>query len=130
LELARFADEHAAELNWDLSPDGLRVVIYSDLSSHFSIMALADPSRPSLHSVSNIHLRAMTWASNGGGFFCANSTQLGAQLVYLDLQEKIRVLWEVPGDNVFLASRVSPDGRHLAIQTSAVNSNMWMIEDF
>jgi len=130
LELARFADEHAADLNWDLSPDGLRVVIYSDLSSHFFIMALAGPSRPSLHRVSNIHLRAMTWAPNGSGFFCANSTQLGAQLVYLDLQEKIRVLWEVPGKNVFLASRVSPDGRHLAIQTSAVNSNMWMIEDF
>lgn len=130
LELARFADEFAAELNWDLSPDGLRVVIYSDLSSHFSTMELTGQSRPIVHSTSNLHLRAITWAPHGRGFLCTNGNQLNAQLVYLDPQQNLHFLWEVPGDNVFLTSRVAPDGRHLAIQTSAVNSNVWMIEDF
>jgi DNA-binding winged helix-turn-helix (wHTH) protein/Tol biopolymer transport system component len=130
IELARFADEHAAELNWDLSPDGLSVVIYSDLSSHFYTMALTGQSRPSVHSKSNLHFRAITWAPNGRGFLCSNGNQLNAQLVYLDPQENAHVLWEVPGNNVFLTTRVAPDGRHLAIQSSASNSNVWMIEDF
>jgi DNA-binding winged helix-turn-helix (wHTH) protein/Tol biopolymer transport system component len=129
-ELARFADQHAAKLNWDLSPDGLRVVIYSDLSNHFSTMELTGESQPRVHITSDLHLRAITWAPNGRGFLCTNRNQINAQLLYLDAQGLTHVLWEVPGNNVFLTSSVAPDGRHLAIQTSAINSNVWMIEGF
>jgi DNA-binding winged helix-turn-helix (wHTH) protein/Tol biopolymer transport system component len=129
-ELARFAHQHAAELNWDLSPDGLRVVIYSDLSNHFSTMELTGESQPRVHITTDLHLRAITWAPNGRGFLCTNGNQINAQLLYLDPQGLTHVLLEVPGNNVFLTSRVAPDGRHLAIQTSAINSNVWMIEGF
>jgi Tol biopolymer transport system component len=50
--------------------------------------------------------------------------------MYIDLHGKTHVLWKLNGNNVFLSGKASPDGRHLAIQTSAGDSNMWMIENF
>jgi Tol biopolymer transport system component len=72
----------------------------------------------------------MTWSANGSGFFASNATQLGAQLMYVNLHGRTHVLWQANGNNVFLLGRPSPDGRRLAIQTSAGSSNMWMIENF
>jgi hypothetical protein len=79
---------------------------------------------------SEIHLRNVTWTADGRGLFAAKAQQLGAQLLYLDMQGHTRVLWELPGNNVFLMGKAPPDGHHLAIQTRAGTPNMWMMEDF
>ncbi len=127
--LARFVDEHASDYTWDLSPDGTEVVLYSDFASEHSMLSLKNSQIRNVKVSPEIHLRNMTWAADGRGLFAANAQQLGAQLLYLDMQGHSRVLWELPGKDVFLLSRASPDGRHLAIQTSAGTSNMWMVED-
>jgi len=130
-ELKRFANDHAAELEWDLSPDGTSVVAFRDTDSQFHIIPLHLTGRERILQTQNgINLKNLLWAADGKGFFASAPTQRGAEFVYVNLQGKSKHLWELSGYNVFIAGRASPNGRHLAIQGSAGNSNVWIMENF
>jgi len=129
-ELSRFSDERADQFGWDLAPDGTQVVLYQEFEARFKVLNFKEQSTKNVDAAKGVHLRTMTWAADGKGFFASNAKQLGAQLMHIDLHGKTHVLWELKGNNVFLLGKPSPDGRHLAIQTSAGSSNMWMIENF
>lgn len=130
-ELARFNDEHANEFGLDLSFDGSRIVLFRPFDNRLRLLSLrGDSALTELRIKGNVHVRTISWAPNGKGWFASNQTQEGADLLYVDQRGNTRRLWHVDGYNVFLWGRPSPDGRHLAIQGSAGNSNMWMIEDF
>ena len=130
-ELKRFANDHADELGWDLSPDGTKVVAFRDTDSQFHIIPLHLTGRDRILQTQNgINLKNLLWAADGKGFFASAPTQRGAEFVYVNLQGRSKHLWELSGYNMFIAGRASPNGRHLAIQGSAGNSNVWMIENF
>jgi eukaryotic-like serine/threonine-protein kinase len=130
-ELARFSYEHADQVEWDLSPDGKHIVLFTGFTSRFTVLSLGNrQSARTIDINGDVHLRTMAWSSNGRGFFASDANQMGAQLIYIDLQGSSRVLWELKGSNVFLLAKPSPDGHYVAIQTSAMNSNMWMLENF
>jgi Tol biopolymer transport system component len=69
------------------------------------------------------------WAADGKGLYVPDETTRGRVICYVDLHGHTRVLWANPGGWGTWA-RPSPDGRHLAIQTSNPTSNMWMMENF
>ena len=86
-------------------------------------------------------LYSLDWSSDGQGLFVSALVNGGSSLLHLDLQGNAQTLWyskggiREPGDLFFsgtLAPRAvpSPDGRHLAIQSQSVSSNVWMIEKF
>ncbi|PYU08902.1 MAG: hypothetical protein DMG34_00710 [Acidobacteria bacterium] len=123
-------NECVNECAWDLSLDGTQIVLYSQFASWFAILSLQDKRTRRIDAKGDIHLRTMTWSALRTWLLCRDATEMGAQLLYLDLRGKTHVLEECSGNNVFLLGRPSPDGRHIAIQTSAKSSNMWMIENF
>jgi Tol biopolymer transport system component len=129
-ELTRFSDEHAEEYEMQLAPDGTLVVLHVPFTKEFMLFSLEQGNTRKLVVKGNMHLRNVTWAPDDRALFAANSLATGAELVRVDLQGNARVLWTVNGSNVFLVGKASPDGRHIAIQTSAGNSNIWMAEDF
>jgi len=55
-------------------------------------------------------------------------------LLYLDLQDHVRVVWQQKGimgnESAGTSGITSPDGRHLAMMDFKLNANMWMLEDF
>ena len=129
-ELARFSDEHAEEYELQLAPDGTQAVLHVPFTKEFVLFSLKQENTRRLVVKGDMHLRNVTWAPDGRGLFAANNLATGAELVHVDLQGNARVLWTVNGSNVFLVGKASPDGLHVAIQTSAGNSNMWMAENF
>ena len=130
-ELARFKDEHADEFGFDLSSDGSRIVLFRHYDGRLRLLSLRTPSAiPEIRIKGDVHVRTLSWAASGMGWFASNQTQEGADLIHVDLRGNTRTLWHLDGYNVFLWGRPSPDGRHLAIEGSAGNSNMWMMENF
>jgi hypothetical protein len=76
------------------------------------------------------------------GLFASSATPQGSALLRIDLQGNGQVLWQGKGSIAPWGANLdigmggapwavpSPDGRHLAIYTSDVNANMWMMENF
>ena len=69
------------------------------------------------------------WARDGKGFYIGDRTKRGAVLSYVNLHGNAHTLWESPG-SPWVYARPSPDGRHLAIATSSISNNVWMMENF
>ena len=114
---------------WELSPDGTRIAVYSPNEGRIHIIFLDD--RPSF----DITVRGwkdtgdVKWAADGKSLFVPTSLQRGSVLLHVDFQGNAQVLWKQEGDfGIFPIP--SPDGRHLAIQVSTLNSNLWMMERF
>jgi len=74
-------------------------------------------------------LVSLDWAPDDKGFYTANQTLDGTELLYVDLEGRSRVLYRVPG--LFQVWAIpSPDGRQLAIMSGTRESNVWMLENF
>jgi hypothetical protein len=106
-------------------------VLFRQFDNRLQVLPLRH-DRPvrEIHVKGEVHIRTISWAPDSKGWFASNQTQQGADLLYIDLYGNTHHLWNLDGYHVFLWGRPSPDGRHLAIQGSANNWNMWMIENF
>jgi Tol biopolymer transport system component len=71
----------------------------------------------------------MDWAADGKGLFVSTSAPRGSAMTHVDLQGNARVTWQQQGD-LFDFGVPTPDGRHLAIASGMLNSNIWMLENF
>ena len=129
-ELTRIEDEHADELQWDLCPTEPQVLLHVPFTNELRLFSLMEKRSRVLNVKGPIHLRSVTWAADGGGFFATNILPNEAQLIHVDLQGNAHVLWTAEGNNTFLAGKESPDRRHVAIQKGVGNSNLWMAENF
>jgi Tol biopolymer transport system component len=130
-KLARFNDEHANEFGFDLSSDGSTIVLFRQLDNRLRLLSLRDNfAIADVPIKGDVHVETISWTPNGKGWFVSNQKQGGADLLHIDLHGNSHNLWHRDGWNVFLWTRPSPDGRHLAIQGRAANSNMWMMENF
>ena len=69
------------------------------------------------------------WLPDGKGFYVGSSSPRGATLLYIDLKGRATTVWEQKGGFQTWAVP-SPDGRHLAIESYTVDSNVWMLENF
>jgi Tol biopolymer transport system component len=73
-------------------------------------------------------MQGIEWAADGKGFY-ASANAKGIAVFYVDLQGNVRSVWASQGGN-WARGLPSPDGRHIAIQTSTNDGNMWMMENF
>jgi Tol biopolymer transport system component len=69
------------------------------------------------------------WLPDGKGLYVGSSSPRGATLLYIDLKGRATTVWEQKGGFQTWAVP-SPDGRHLAIESYTVDSNVWMLENF
>jgi serine/threonine protein kinase len=114
---------------WDLSPDARRIAVLESLTGKISILSLAGLPRHTMNVESIKTSTFLDWAPDGRALFVSQPTSHGFALLYLDLRGKTRVLWEQEG-SLGISALPSPDGRHIAIRGSKVNSNIWMLENF
>ncbi len=132
-ELTRFATEPSASYGWNISPEGARIAIVKQPEARIHILSF-DGQVPREIAVKGWdNFTNTVWAEDGKGLFVSSTTKGGPTLLHVDLQGNAHVLWQSKGETgsgIPLYGVPSPDGRHLAIHSSTLNSNMWTIESF
>lgn len=69
------------------------------------------------------------WAADGKAVFVPVGDPEGAKLLNVSLRGDVRTIRVNRGGN-YTAGVPSPDGRRLAIESTADNRNIWMMENF
>ena len=129
-ELARFDLDPGIE-TWlfDISPDGTRLAVSGNPKGPIHILTLRGHAEQVIPVKFNNLLGLFSWAADGKGLYVPDETKRGTVLSYVDLRGNTRVLWVNPSRWAIWV-RPSPDGRHLAIESSSATSNIWMMENF
>jgi len=128
-ELARCDIDPSGDYHWALSPDGTRIALVNAGNGPLHILSF--DGKPSLKINVNgwKNLDSVAWAANGKALYSSSRTQRGSVLLHVDLAGNSQVLWTQDGGNGTYAIP-SPDGRHLAIKSWMLDSNIWMMENF
>jgi eukaryotic-like serine/threonine-protein kinase len=129
-ELTRLDLDPAANF-WalDLSPDGARVASLTNPAGPIEIVSLLGQPIQTIQPKSLKNMQFVHWAANGRGLYISTGARSGRALWYSDLQGNPSLLWENRGGDL-APGLPSPDGRHMAIQSSDNSSNVWMMEHF
>jgi len=129
-ELARF-DLHPEIEFWDftVSSDGLRLAVSGDLHGPIHVLSLRGEAEQVIPAKFNSLRADFFWAANGKGFYVPDRAERGSAVFYVDLQGHSHIVWENPSGWPTWA-RPSPDGRHLAIESTSGTGNIWMMENF
>jgi eukaryotic-like serine/threonine-protein kinase len=117
--------------NWDLSPDGSQIALLPAGEQEGIIRLLFLDGRPARDITVKGWggLQSMDWAADGKGWYVSSGSAQGADLLYIDMNGRARVLRPQPGS--FQTWGIpSPDGQHLAFLEWSSTGNAWMIEDF
>jgi Tol biopolymer transport system component len=127
-ELTRITIEPNVDWALALSPEGERFAVIRGSENRLQILSLkgdvlAEIAIPEWRAAGPIE-----WA-NGNGLFVPTLTPGGASLLYVNLQGKAHVIRENRGGN-YAPGLPSPDGRHIAMVGTAMNSNMWLMKNF
>ena len=135
-ELARFDLRNQADdaeqniLGLDISPDGTRLTAALGRFGPIAIHSLPNHHTKLLQPGKLNRIRLVRWSADGRGLIVSSFAKGGGQIVHLDLTAKATPLWKCHGDQDNCFGLPSPDGRHLAIYTWNLDSNMWMMENF
>jgi eukaryotic-like serine/threonine-protein kinase len=141
-EFTRFDSSSGGAYDWDLSPDGRRMAVLRVSENRIHIVPLDGGSPHDIAVKNGSALQTVNWTSDGSGLFASSATPQGSALLRIDLQGNGQLLWHRKGSIAPWGANLdigmggapwavpSPDGRHLAIYTSDVNANMWIMENF
>jgi eukaryotic-like serine/threonine-protein kinase len=114
----------------DLSPDGTRVAATRTLKGPIYVLSLAGRDLQQVRVRGWSNLFSFYWAADGKGLFVTSGIRNGKEILHVDLQGNSHALWEDSGLGGEVEAHPSPDGRHLAFNGWATNSNMWLMENF
>jgi serine/threonine protein kinase/Tol biopolymer transport system component len=134
-ELLRYDIDPNGGYSWGVSPDGTRIAIMYPPENKVHIFHL-DGHLQEVIVIKNVQVgTSLDWAADNKGLFIDHVTSRGTALSYLDLHGNMHTIWEqlgTPenGDLTALWAISARDGRHLAINASLQNSNLWMLENF
>lgn len=112
-----------------LSPDGSRFAVMDGAAGPIRVFSLRGTAEQIIPAQSLKTKQTLRWAADGKAFFVTNIIKGGSQLLRVDQRGNGTVLWENQND-VFPVGLPSPDGRHLAIQGSSEEDNIWLLEHF
>jgi serine/threonine protein kinase len=128
-ELAQIEVDPAVD-NWGcaISPDGAKIAVIANADGRIRIFSLHGRLLQTIRSKSVSNMQGIEWAADGRGFY-ASANAKGIAVLHIDLQGNVRPVWASQGGN-WARGVPSPDGRHIAIQTSTNDGNMWMMENF
>jgi dipeptidyl aminopeptidase/acylaminoacyl peptidase len=128
-ELAQYDTDPGADYDWELSPDGTRIVIRKNTEPRLNIISLTGHP-PQQFTVKNwTTMINLNWAADGTGIFTSALVPQGSILLYVDLKGNSHQLWEEKGSYGTWAIP-APDGKHLALSGYSTSSNLWMMENF
>ena len=128
-EHSRLKIKDATFVAWDLAPDGKRFAFYTGTQGPIRIISLRGEPEAEVPLKGWSGLGSLNWSSDGKGVYVCSTSDKRVALLYATLQGTVRVLWEQQG-GLDLDVVPSPDGRHVAIQSELLNSNLWMMENF
>jgi Tol biopolymer transport system component len=124
----------AGKFGSSLSPDGSNFAISNayEADIHIRVLSLSGgPDRDiTVKGWPTLSFLGLEWSADGKGFYCGSVSYHGRTVLYVDLKGNARVLWQSSGMGGYVWGIPSPDGRYLAIQGEASNSNVWMVEGF
>jgi len=134
-ELLRYDIDPNGDYCWGVSPDGTRIAIMSPRENKVHIFHVDGHAQEEI-AIKNVRVgTALDWAADNKGLFIDHTTSRGTTLSYLDLHGNMHTIWEQPGtpengDLTALWAIPARDGRHVAINASLQNSNVWTLENF
>ncbi|HET9307741.1 MAG TPA: protein kinase [Candidatus Sulfotelmatobacter sp.] len=128
-ELARFDTDPTAEYDWELSPDGTRIVVRKNREPRLDMISLTGHPPQQFTVKGWTTLVNLNWAADGTGIFTSALVPRGSILLYIDLKGNAHPLWEQKGSSGTWAV-AAPDGKHLALSGWTTNSNLWMMRNF
>jgi eukaryotic-like serine/threonine-protein kinase len=130
-ELARFDLDPTDDRWWfDISPDGTRLAAIRTPADPIYIIYVNGQATQEINVKGWRNLLAVTWTADQKGLFVVAAPQSGRALLHVDFQGNAYSVWEDAGASGETLVSASPDGRHLAMQTWNMDSNMWAIENF
>lgn len=129
-ELTRFdLDPNKHPWAFDLSPDGARIAAIRSPAGPIYILSLRGLATQEINIKGWNNLKSLNWTADGKGLFVStdNDVPSGAALLHVDLHGNANVLW-----TQFFTIDIapSPDGRLLAFSGTAMDTNIWTIENF
>jgi Tol biopolymer transport system component/tRNA A-37 threonylcarbamoyl transferase component Bud32 len=119
-------------LSWDLSPDGTQVVSLdtSGPSVQPFLLDLATQNILRLNPLGWAGTQFVAWSADGKGWIVTRPAATdGSEVRYIDRAGQSRVLWTSTFQRLS-EPMVSSDGRHIAFQSSAIESAVWMLQGF
>ena len=128
-ELIRSDVDPKGNYVWSLSPDGTRIALLNTVLGPIHILSSARKASLEVKLKGWNSLDSVSWATNGASLYTSAHTQRGSVLLHVDLRGNSQVLWNQEGGSGTYAIP-SPDGRHLAIKSWTLDSNIWMMENF
>ncbi|HXO32906.1 MAG TPA: winged helix-turn-helix domain-containing protein [Candidatus Acidoferrales bacterium] len=123
-------EDITADYEWALSPDGTMIAFAKQFDNEIHLFRVSGGPVRIIHVKGWNLLRNITWTADGRGFFASHPSKRGAVLLLVNMYGVAKVLWELPGHNVYLRAIPSPDKRHVAILGSEIENNVWMMENF
>ncbi len=117
---------------WSLSPDGTRIA-YVTKQGKIEIMSLNDQIWHEISlPASWQQLQTVAWAADGKSLFVTCWEPDSSDLLQVRLNGKVtRLLHNGHSQWQWVANPLpSPDGKYLALQVRAWDSNVWMLENF
>jgi serine/threonine protein kinase/Tol biopolymer transport system component len=129
-ELMRFKVDPTVD-SWavDLTPDGKRIAVLTNPAGPIEVFSLRGQSVQIIHPKGLNNIQFMHWAADGHGLYVSTGARSGRALWHVNLQGNVNLLWENRGGD-WASGLPSPDGRHMAIQSSDNSANVWMMENF
>jgi Tol biopolymer transport system component len=117
--------------NWDLSPDGSRVVIsvFDYKAGDLKVVSLADKTVTKLSAMPWTELAAVAWAMDGKSLFLGSYSSRGTSIVMMDPAGKTKRLFKQPSWDIF-SIIPSPDGHYLVFGPVIADANAWTIPSF
>jgi len=130
-ELARTKFGSPTELDWRVSPEGLRIALASrnELREQVRILDFRVGAERNLQLPHGWRIYELSWTADGSALFAA-ARSMGYFIGRIELDGKTSVLLD-RGRNQWLGyPQPSPDGRHLAFTQQTWESNAWLLENF
>ncbi|HEY6272977.1 MAG TPA: hypothetical protein VIX19_13425 [Terriglobales bacterium] len=122
-------------MNWDVSPDGSRVALIGEREDqHYGKIEVLTFSDGTWREISPERplglLMFIAWAADGKGFFVNSWENNSSDLAHITLGGKVEMLMR-NGTRQYMSKLLpSPDGKYVAYQGDATDSNVWMLENF
>lgn len=112
-----------------LSPDGLRLAYIPDDLKTIRIQPLNGGPARELHPSVSAPINDLKWSADGQSLFVCTNSPNESRVYLVDVTGAATMLWRQGGAG---PARVipSPDGKRLAIQSTLLENNVWLMENF
>jgi len=129
-EVARIVlDPNVNDWTMALSPDGKDFAVISRSGAPLQILSIQGAVLQEIKIPEWSNSGPIVWAADGKAVFVPVVDPEGAKLLNVSLRGDVHTIRVNRGGN-YTSGVPSPDGRHLAIESTADNRNIWMMENF